>query len=168
MPAGYVPVNIPTKKYIAAYVHHKLGSKPILKMNSTIGAKLYDILQHQTNERKTEFSTRYNALLRIYIPRHTYMTRGSFLNKTNVKNFNNFIEAELKDRYRQLMNDLIEILPSFEANLPQVRKKIGIDIEAWSDDSIKKDYYRYRLNTGLPPLYNKNIVSRSVPSVKWY
>ena len=39
------------------------------------------------------------------------------------------------------------------------------DIEAWDSDSMKKDYYRYRLSKGKPLLYNK-IITRSVPSEK--
>jgi hypothetical protein len=166
---GYIPVDIPTKKYIKAYIQHKLGEKPFLTTDTTIGAKLYDVLQHKTNERKTEFSNaRYNTRLRIYISRYVYVTRGAFLNETNIKNFNIFVEAELKARFRDKMDFYISFLPSFEANLPEVRRIIGIDIESWSDDSIRKDYYRYRRKAGLPPLYSKNIYSRTVPSSPWY
>ena len=161
---GYIPVQIPTKSYIKAYVISKLGIMPLMELDNTIGHKLYDVLQHNTNERKSEFSSqRYNAQLRIYIPRRTFLHRGAYLNESNIKNFNIFIELELKTRFRELMNDYIEILPSFEANLPQVREKLGIDIEAWSDDSMRKDYYRYRKASGKPLIYNKTF-ARTVPS----
>lgn len=166
---GYVPVDIPTKRYIAAYVKFKLGPMPFMRTDTTIGAKLYDLLQHETNERRTEFANeRYNTQLRIYITRHAWINRGAYLNHTNIKNFNLFVEAELKDKYRTRMDDLIEMLPNFKANLPEVRRKIGIDFEAWDDDSIRKDYYRYRLAAGKPLLYDKNISPRTVPSDKLF
>jgi hypothetical protein len=164
---GYIPVEIPTKKYVKAYIIAKLGARPAMNMHSTIGQKLYDVLEHKSNERKTEFSNeRYNTRIKIYISKHTFINRGCYLNETNIKNFNIFVERELKTTFRLLMDHYIEVLPSFEAHLPALRKKIGIDIEDWSDDSIRKDYYRYRQKENLPPLYNKNISPRTVASDK--
>ncbi len=156
MTDGYVPVEIPTKKYIAAYIRHVLGNRPVMRKDTTIGSKLFDLLQHSADERKLQFSTRYNAKIKIYIPYRTFCHRGCFMNSTNTMNFNLYVEAEIKDKYRTLMNLFVESLPSFEANLPQVRKAIGICEEAWDYESIKKDYYRYRKRNGLPPLYYKN------------
>ena len=153
---GFVPVDIPTKKYIKAYVLSKLGKQPVMNTETNIGSKLYDLLQHQTNERKNQFcSSHYTELLRIYIPVRTFRRRGSFLNESNTKNFNIFLERELKNNFYEQMNMLILFFPSFENNLPEVRKRLGIDIEAWSDDSMKKDYYRYRKRMGVRLFYSK-------------
>ncbi len=154
---GLIAVEIPTKKYIKAYVLSKLGDKPVLTVSSdSIGNKMYDVLQHKNNERKTDFkNSRYTEVLKIYIHIRTFKKRGAYLNHTNIRNFNLFIELEIKDRFHSLMDDLIELLPSFENNLPEVRRRLGIDIEDWSDDSMKKDYYRYRLKKNKSLLYNK-------------
>lgn len=153
---GFIPIEIPTKKYLKAYILAELGPKPILDSSHTIGNYLHVLLQHSTNERATVFASRhYTEMVKIYIPISLFRQRGANLNETNIKCFNIFIENELKKRYRKLMDDLIEMLPNFMANLPEVRRKIGIDIEAWPDDSIKKDYYRYRLATGKSLLYTK-------------
>ena len=160
---GWIPVELPTKKYIKAYIISQIGEKPRMDTRHKIGSKLHDLLQHKTNERKTEFSQRYNCTIRIYISLHIFKNRGAYLNETNIKNFNQFVENDLKDKFYFLMDLFIEMLPSFEANLPEVRKKLGIDIEAWSDDSMRKDYYRYRKAIGKPLLYNKNS-TRTVPS----
>jgi len=77
-------------------------------------------------------------------------------NDCNVKKFNLFIERIIKDRFRFYMDNYILISPSFESHLPAIRKRLSIDVKAWSDDTMKKDYYRYRLNTGKTLLYNKN------------
>ena len=159
---GYMPVEIPTKKYIAAYVKSKYGDRPMMTMENPIGNKLYDLLQHKTNERKTEFSSsRYNATLKIYVNQRAFLRRGAFLNETNVKQFNLFIEKDIKTQMRFLMDFYITTLPSFEAHLPTIRKQLGIDLEEWSDDSMKKDYYRYRLATGKNLLYGQRGVQIS-------
>ncbi len=103
----------------------------------------------------------------MYVNYHTFRQRGAYLHETNIKNFNTYIEREIKERFRFYMDFYIEILPSFESNLPTVRKKIGIDIEDWSDDSIRKDYYRYRLAAKKPLLYLKTY-TRTVPLFKQF
>ena len=130
---GFIPVDIPTKPYIKAYVISKLGPQP--KMTSdgdTIGNKLFDLLQHSTNERGARFSNAmYSCILRIYIPVNTFKKRGGNLNGNNLKNFNLYIEREIKQRFHELMDDLIEHLASFENNLPEERfynRTVIIDI----------------------------------------
>lgn len=161
---GWIPVEIPTKKYIKAYIIGQLGENPKMDRRHAIGKKLEDVLQHKKNERKGEFaSQRYNAKIKIYIPLGIFRQRGAHLNETNIKNFNLFVECKIKHRLYELMDDFIEVLPSFEANLDEVRRRLCISIEDWSDDSMKKDYYRYRKENNKPLLYNK-IITRTVPS----
>ena len=163
---GYIPIEIPTKAYIRAYVLAQLGEQPVMNTEHQIGSKLYDVLNHECNERKSEFANkRYNARLRVYVNYHTFRHRGAFLNETNIKNFNLFIEQEVKNKFRFMMDLYIELHPSFEANLPKVRAKLGIEMEDWDTDSMKKDYYRYRLRSGKKLLYDKSI-ARTVPSQK--
>ena len=90
---GFVSVIIPTKSYIKAYVTNKLGEWPKMTTDHEIGNKLYDLFTHKLNERKAEFSNkRYNATMKIFISMHTYRQRGCYLNETNIKNFNLFLE----------------------------------------------------------------------------
>lgn len=153
---GYFAIEIPTKKYIKAYIHHQLGEQPIINHRHRIGNTLHDLLTRDIDEIKPEFPL-YNSLVKVYIPHHTFFHRGGNISETNIKKFNLFVEEEIKTAYRMLMDFLIELHPSFEANLPKVREKIGIDMEAWDTDSIKKDYYRYRKRSGKPLLYKKPI-----------
>jgi hypothetical protein len=154
---GYIPIEIPTKKYIKAYVTAQLGEKPLMSTDHNIGSKFYDLLLHETNEDRTRFSNvRYNAKLKLYVSYHTFYHRGAFLNQTNIKFFNLFIEKEIKSKFRHYMDFYIEILPNFMANLPMVRSLLGIDIDAWDDDSMKKDYYRYRKRNNKSLLYKND------------
>lgn len=156
MKKGYVPIDIPTKKYIKAYVIGRLGEQPVMDPRHHIGNKLFSLLRSKKNERKTEFANeRYNAKLRIYISRHVLKNQGCNLNESNIKLFNSYLEAYIKGQLYFMLDFYTEILPSFEANLPLVRKHLRIDLEHWEDESIKKDYYRYRKSNGLPLMYNK-------------
>lgn len=164
---GFVSITIPTKPYIKAYIVHRLGAYPVMNRESHIGSKFCDLLEHATNEEKAKYSNaRYTAELRIRITVSMHRQRGCNINHTNIKNFNRYMEEKIKEILYDTMDEYIELLPSFEANLPAVRKKLGIDIEAWADDSIRKDYYRHRLAKKLPPLYSKTFTP-TVPSDKY-
>lgn len=164
---GYYPIEIPTKKYIKAYIIARLGPKPIFSPDNRFGSKLYDVVSHSTNERRTEYANvRYNTTIKVYVSHHTFKQRGGTLNETNIKSFNIFMEDEIKACYRMYMDFYIDMLPSFEANLTQVRKHLGIDLDAWDTQSMQKDYYRYRLKAGKPLLYKNNYDQRIVMSKK--
>lgn len=165
MTKGYIPVDIPTKKYIKAYVRAQLGERPIMALDNHIGNKLQSLLKGKpTNEEKNRFaSSRYNDVMRVYISRRTLRRKGCNLNETNIKEFNSYIECLVKYQFYFMMDFYSEVLPSFEGNLPQVRRMLKIDVEEWPDDSMKQDYYRYRKRTGKDPFYNKKIAA-TVPS----
>ena len=149
-------VVIPTKKYIKAYLQSRFGKEPLIEKGNSVGNKLYDLLEHSGNERKTEFSSdAYTATIKVYISHRTFAFRGCNLNETNIIAFNRFLELEIKERFYFMMDVYIGILPSFEANLPTARKMLGIGEDEWETDSMKKAYYRYRKETGKPQLYKK-------------
>lgn len=151
---GYIGIDIPVKTYIKAFIIFEMGE--VIKLSTgqhMISNKLYDLLEHRQNHQKTLAPCSYGATLRIYISFETFRRRGHNLNHSNIRSFNKFCEKIIKFRFNTLMDDMIDVIPSFEANLPEVRRRIGIDIEAWSDDSMKKDYYRYRKKKNKPMLY---------------
>lgn len=158
----YIPVEIPTKKYIRGFIISELGEKPIFDRQNKYGRHLVNILESKRNPCRTEFA-RYNTKLKIYIPLGMYKAKGCNLNHTNIKDFNLYIEDDIKQKFYMFMDYFIECLPSFKGNLPQVRKKLGINENAWSDDSMKKDYYRYRKAAGKPLLYT-SVLDRQVPT----
>lgn len=161
---GYFAIVIPTKSYIKAFVKHQLGESPIMVRGTAISNKFYDLLQHKTNERKTEYSnSRYNESLKVFVSYRLFRVRGCNLNETNIMYFNNYLEEEIKSRFYFLMDTYSAILPSFEANIPKVRMELGIDDDAWATDTMKKEYYRYRKSKGKALFYKKNS-SRVVPS----
>ena len=163
---GFIPVEIYTKEYIKAYIHARYGPKPVMTKDHGLGSKLYDVLQHSTNEDRLDVDFRfYTTTVKVYIPIHVFKQRGARLNETNIRNFNLFAEKEIKSQFNFLMDTYIAIFPSFEGNLATVRKQLGVDEEAWPDDSLKKQYYRYRKANGKALLKPRRSTV-SVPCVK--
>lgn len=151
---GYICIEIPVKPYIKAYITKELGD--IVKLqrdNSFICDKLYDLLEHTVNHQRTIARCEYKEKVKVFVPLETFKRRGQHLNNCNVRSFNRFLEKLIKKRFYEIMDDLVDILPSFQNNLPEARRRLGIDLEAWSDDSMQKDYYRYRKEAGKQMLY---------------
>ena len=163
---GYVEISISVKPYIKAFILHELGEEKIIlhRNRNFIHLKLYDLLQHRQNGKKSEAPCNYGEKLNIFLPVDTFKRRGHNLNHSNVKSFNRFIEKMVKYRAFTLLDDFIELVPSIEAHLPEVRKRLNIDVEAWSDDSLRKEYYRYRKSKNKPNIYTT--FGRLVPSEK--
>ena len=162
---GYVSVEIPVKPYIKAFMRRELD--PEFKLTPSVHViynKLYDLLERHQNPDMVDAKCKYGEKVKIFVPLAIFRRRGCNLNHTNIRSFNRFVEGLIKHRFHRLMDDLIDIHPTFDGNLPHVRRRLGIDLEAWSDDSMKKDYYRSRLKRKLPLLYKNFAVS--VPSEK--
>lgn len=155
---GYIPIEIPTKKYIRAFIIAQLGEKPFMTSDHLIGNKFHDVLQRSANERKAQFASKhYNAKIRVYISLHTFRRQGAHLNETNLKSFNRFLQHLIKDRIRFLLDIYVPEQKGFEKALAKVRGIMKIEDDDWDSDSIKKDYYRYRLQKNLPLLYQKHL-----------
>lgn len=142
---GYFPVDIPTKKYIRAFIYKELTQKPLLNNESIIGNKLHDLLQHKTNEQGSRITSKhYDCIIRVYVTKYVFKQRGANLNATNVKNFNLFMQHLVKQQVRFLLDLFMKQTGSITASLAMARKEMQIDIEDWDCESIKKDYYRWR------------------------
>ena len=151
-----IPIEIPTKNYIKAYLINEYGEKPLMNYETPIGNKFVDLLQHEfTPDCEEVQNIRYDARIKLFIPKHTFLHRGAFINNERLKQFNIFCTREIKNHFRFMMDFYFDVDPTFTANLPFVREKLGIEVDAWDDDSMKKDYYRYRKATGKPLLYKR-------------
>ena len=153
--AKIIGIEIPIKRYCKAYLLHHYGARPLMNTKTGVGNKFIDLLSHTAKTNDTPIIEKvYPESVKLYISYFTYRHRGGFIHNEQIQSFNFFLEETIKRTYRQAMDVYIEIIPSFESNLGKVREIIGISEDAWENESIKKDYYRYRKRTGLPLLYN--------------
>ena len=151
---GYFSVNLPTKKYLKAYLVDQLGESPIMDSRSRFGNYFVDLLQRET-EQCGPVNARYNAVIKVYINKHLYYQRGGSLLNKHIKQFNFFVENEIKYKLHFLLDHYNLFQPGFEPHIAKVREILGIDIESWSDDSMKKEWYRYRKVKNKPLIYLK-------------
>lgn len=152
----FVPVKIRTKSYIKSYLINKFGQKPVMSQRSHLGSKFYDLLSHRENDFEKILSTvLYNSEIKLFVSYDTFKTRGAFISNESIKAFNHFMELEIKRILRFYLDFYVSMTNSFEKSLPYAMERLGIETEDWNVDSIKKDYYRYRIKTGLPMIYKK-------------
>ena len=154
---GYFSVTLPTKKYIKACLVNQMGESPIMNSRSRFGGYFVDLLQRKT-DKFDPVNARYNTSLKVYINKHLYYQRGGNLLNKDIKKFNQFVEEDIKCRLHFLLDYYNLFQPGFEPHIAKVREKLGIDIEAWSDDSMKKQWYRYRKEEKKPLIYLKQTV----------
>lgn len=168
---GHISIWLPVKPYIRAYIQSQLGTPYIkLQRGHAINNKLLDLLDRSGNEYGKQAKCGYTDQIKVYIRMGIFEARGCNLNPTNIRAFNMFVEELVKQQFYFLMDFYIDILPSLEGNMQTVRRILGIDIEDWSDEAIRKAYYRYRKKSGKQLLYSKDnngiISSQNVPSKK--
>ncbi len=162
---GYIPVDIPTKKYTRAFIYRQLGKKPLMNKESSIGTKLLDLLHHCTNEQGRRITCKhYDCMIRVYISKYVFKQRGANLNATNTKNFNLFLQHMVKSQVRFLLDLFMKRNNSFTKSLEKVREEMQIDIEVWKSDSIKKDYYRWRHMKKFGYYTKKHVSTNNSPS----
>lgn len=150
-----IGIEIRTKPYIKAFLINQFGEKPIMNNGSHIGSKFCGLLSHREDDTGEKPNLRFKDQVKLYVSYHTFSHAGFIMDYNNQRNFNLYVEHLIKIRFRFYMDFKIELDPSFMNNLPYVREQLGIDMDAWDSDSIKKDYYRYRLKTGKSLLYKK-------------
>lgn len=164
---GYVPVNIPVKRYVKAYIEHNLAMpvKMDRKCRHSIVEKLYDYMEKDAEPPSDTTLAEYPCTITVHITFDQFNRRGATVNNINIKNFNSFCETFVKENFRILMIDAWKVIPGFDCHLPALREALGITIEDWPDDSIKKDFYRYRKRMGLTILKRTQNLSSTYRNV---
>lgn len=144
-----IPVDLPTKPYLKAYIHKVMGDKPVMNAHHHIGSKLIDLLQRHENERRTRYSsTAYPCKIRVYLPLFVYSHRGGFINETNIIAWNSYLQSYFKDYMHQMLDVYLELTQSVDASIELMRSRVGLDEKIFPYDMIKKSYYRYRRDQG--------------------
>jgi len=162
---GYVPVDIPTKKYLKAYIQLTLGEKPVISQSSHIGSKLVDLMQSKRNHRMSRYQPQhYPETIRVYLNKYAFKNKGCNINHTNIIAWNCYLESYVKEHIRFLLDTYLELTMSLEASIEIMRDKTGLDENVLTYDQVKKDYYRYRKGKDdlLPRGGYKKLVSTNV------
>ncbi len=139
-------IEIPVKLYIKRYLEIKYGSPAVLTRKELEGSFLYEIIEDPRNERNSETGV-FNHILVAQLPDRVLLRKGFYLTPTQVSNFNNWMSKFIKMEMRKHVDLLLRANPSIEirAAIYDYQKQYQLHDDFFPFDSIKKDYYRYRL-----------------------
>lgn len=165
---GYVPVEIPVKRYVKAFIERN-HSSPIMfdrRNKSAIIEKIFDYLERdQAIEIIPKHLWEYKYTIKVYLTNDQFHRRGAWLNSSNIRNFNSFAETLIKERFRLLMDEAWKVSPGFDCHLPSILRALNLTSEDWDYEAIKKDYYRYRLRNDMPILQKTRGLSGKISAL---
>jgi hypothetical protein len=141
-------IEIPTKKYIKQYLTVKYGLPATLTRKELEGAFLYELIEDPRSDRDSESGT-FNHILTVQLPERVLMRKGFYLTPTQLSNFNSWMARFIKLEMRKHVDLLLRANPNMEIReaIYDYQKQYDLHDDFFPFDSIKKDYYRYRLRT---------------------
>ena len=143
-----VEIEIPVKLYIKRYLNVKYGEPANLNRKDLEGSFLYELIEDPRQERDKEAGT-YNHTLRVLLPDRVLMRKGHYLTPTQTTNFNCFMERYIKIEMRSHIDLILRKHPETEIRdaIYDYQQHYKLFDDFFPFDSIKKDYYRYRLKS---------------------
>jgi hypothetical protein len=152
---GYIGIDLPTKRYIAAYIKCCLGEQPVISKQHVIGKQLLTMLQRTQNTDKCKYTNKhYNTTLRIHLDIWSFRTYGHNLHETNVKNFNLFVEDLMKEKLYLLLTMYLKLGHKLGESVDLARQDMGLTMEDWPDDGVLRAYHRWRQRNNMMMLGN--------------
>jgi len=143
--------SIPVKPYVRKHLENKFGNPVMLRQDSAIGKYFYQLLEDPSRGRDRQYSE-YTDLVTIRIPEKVFLHRGCMLTDTNITNFNSFVEDQLKQHLRLMIDILLEFNEvEIKEAILIVYHKFNLDETVLPYETIKKDYYRYRKRSKAAP-----------------
>lgn len=144
--------TIPAKPYVRATVYRLFGEPANISPASNFG-KYFNLLLEDDNRNYDSMYKGYADEIKVVIPEHTFNHRGYALTRTNVINFNNFVEDYIKRELFLYIDALIDASTLKFFNLSRfttiqaieiAQEKFGFSEETFNVEAIRKAYYRYR------------------------
>jgi hypothetical protein len=99
----------------------------------------------------------YDSRVKLMIPVRLFKRRGHNLNKTNIKDFNIFVQQLIKADMRFYLDFYTDNHYKLKDAIEMVQAKMGFTEDDMPVDTIQKDYFRYREKKNLPMLKGKKV-----------
>ncbi|OFY87860.1 MAG: hypothetical protein A3F72_03025 [Bacteroidetes bacterium RIFCSPLOWO2_12_FULL_35_15] len=146
--------SIPAKPYVRKHIENCFGTPALMRRDSAIGKYFYQLVgdpKTTKDKRIADCNAYYSDLITVKIVEEVFLRKGCVLTKTNIVEFNRFVECHLKMQMRIMIDTLMEIkkIKKKEAIL-FAYDKFNMDETVLPYETIKKDYYRHE--KGLEPL----------------
>ena len=143
-----VEIEIPVKLYIKRYLNVKYGEPARLTRKELEGSFLYELIEDPRQERDKEVGS-FGHALTVQLPDRVLMRKGYYLTPTQVSNFNSFMERFIKVEMRSHIDMILRKQPDTEIRhaIYDYQQLYELSDDFFPFDSIKKDYYRYRVRS---------------------
>lgn len=152
----FVKINIPTKRYLKAFLQNRFGEELLLSHHDPYGKCLYVLLSDNRKRKDMQpISGDYKEEMNVSLHRDAFRHYGFSISKTGVRAFNTFVEELFKEMVHSYIDGRLEVKPKLKDAIADMRIYFKIDDDDWDYESIKKDYYRYRKRNGKALLYEK-------------
>ena len=158
---GYISVDVPTKRYIKAWLIKNFGDRPAMTSSNLVGSMLHAFLNRHQDQRATMFATSiYESSVKLLIPYHVFKNHGHNLNKTNITDFNNFLQHLIKSDMRFYLDFYVEHGYKLKDAIDMVQVKLGLGEDDLPAETIQKDYFRYRQKKNMSMLKGKKVSAK--------
>jgi hypothetical protein len=143
-----VEIEIPVKLYIKRYLNVKYGDPAHMNRKDLEGSFLYELIEDPRQDRDKEAGN-YTHKLNLFLPDHVLMRKGYYLTPTQVTTFNCFMERFIKIEMRNHIDLILRTNPATEIRdaIYDYQQHYKLHDDYFPFDSIKKDYYRYRIRS---------------------
>lgn len=140
-------LEVPVKPYIKSYLENRYGSPAKLAGNDIIGNYFIKLLEDYSREQDKSIDiSYYSQKIIIAVNQDIVLRNGSYITKTNVRDFNRKVERIIKERIHDFLNAALKYSPNiqFKKAIDDFREENGLPEHCFSYEAIKKDFYRYR------------------------
>lgn len=160
-------IVVPALPHVSEFLKFNYGS-PVEFIE---GDLFYDYLVQAVSRRPDKESfdenkikmARYTEKLTILVPRKFYTTHGLFLTRSNTIKLNRFIDEYIKSVVRMEMISAFAATGRAEAGYEIARVKLGITVDAYPLDSVKKHWQRFIASK--PGIISKKFLTQVSPMI---
>jgi hypothetical protein len=141
-------VKVPVKLYIKGFLENEYGQPCPMTRADNIGKHFYKLLEDHNQNHDSRYPG-FPCVAELGITERVVLDQGSYLTKTNIIEFNNFMTEHIQAKWRDFIDTALRFKPSMEIKdaIAHFLQEYGLHQDNLPFETIKKDYYRYRCRT---------------------
>lgn len=154
-------VTIPVKSYVKRFIELNYGLPADFTKHPDIQKELRRCLRKPNTRYNRKFENKlstYTQELELQISQDDFYRYGWEFSKTDVVMFGKLFESSIKSRMHNVVSIYRGIGLSIKDSILKFQDHYSMEEEYWPYESIKKEYYRRRPETGIdffPEIINK-------------
>jgi hypothetical protein len=136
-------IKIPCKPYIRKYLVNNFGSKPDLKADPVLYHFFLRLLDRNLKMQENRIDlSQYKSNITISYTHNVFKHIGFNLNKTDIKSFNQLVEAYIKKQMVLKIDTHLKYNDNLAACIRTIQEEFSFSEDDFQFESIKKYYVR--------------------------